>query len=127
MSQVDKRETKYCAAVRGAIFARGHATNAEILLAVRAAFPAVSATTIHRVSARLCERGEITLAPPAPDGSFRYDANTEAHDHFMCATCGRVRDIDIANQVIPTIQKALGNKELVGRLTISGACSSCSH
>lgn len=105
----------------------GHATNYQILEILRQKFPNLSATTVHRITARLSERGELALAPQATDGSLRYDVNTEPHDHFMCSTCGKVRDFNIADKLMPFIQEALGNRELVGRLTITGSCANCNH
>lgn len=128
MTQVDtiqQRQTKYCQAIEVALAALGHATNAELLAYINALYPGVSATTVHRATARLASRGTIALAPPAHDGSMRYDNNTKPHDHFSCTECGLLRDTDVRDQVIPILETTIGDCSISGRLTISGICKQC--
>ncbi len=119
------RTTKYTSAVRRAVARLGHASNAQIIEQLRTDYPDISATTVHRVTSRLCESGELMLAPNMDDGSMRYDNNTTPHDHFRCNSCDRVRDLDIAHTFRPRIEKELGGCKVTGRLTISGSCESC--
>ena len=121
------RNTKYTAAVLNIIQKHGHTTNTEILTKLSDGYPHISATTIHRITTRLSERGEIGLAPSSNDGSMRYDANTQPHDHFICAGCGGIRDIDIAVAVTPLISTALVGCKITGRLVIHGSCEKCLH
>jgi Fur family transcriptional regulator, peroxide stress response regulator len=120
------RQTKYCDAIEVAIAMRGHATNAELIALLRKQFPDVSATTVHRASARLAERGVIAVAPATKDGSMRYDANVQPHDHFMCSVCDAIRDTDIKDKVTPVLEAAIEGCNISGRLTISGLCKQCS-
>lgn len=122
---ITSRDTKYSTAILSAIGTLGHATNAELLLQLRTAFPEVSATTIHRATARLLERSKVLEAPVDIHGSMRYDAAITPHDHFICNGCGGIRDIDIADDVIPTVSKALGGCRITGRLVIYGSCEQC--
>lgn len=119
------RETRYSKLIATLITKLGHATNAEILTELRVVYPDISATTVHRSSARLAERGVIALAPPDAHGSMRYDANTNPHDHFVCTNCGGIRDIVVAENIIPTISQALGGCKITGRLLIQGSCETC--
>lgn len=119
------RDTKYSKDVLLAIQKLGHATNADVHTLLTAKYPEVSATTIHRASARLYERGLIGNAPVDVHGAMRYDADINAHDHFICTKCGGIRDIDIAEDFIPKISKALGGCKVTGRLVINGSCESC--
>jgi len=119
------RDTKYSKEVLAAIQKLGHATNAELHSILLATYPEVSATTIHRSSARLLERGLVAAAPADMQGAMRYDADITAHDHFICTKCGGIRDIDIAGDFIPKISKALGGCKVTGRLVINGSCESC--
>jgi Fur family peroxide stress response transcriptional regulator len=126
MSQiVIPRETRYSKQITTLIAKLGHATNAEILKDLRSIYPDISATTVHRSSARLADRGVIALAPPDIHGSMRYDANIEPHDHFVCTNCGGIRDIDVAEKLTPEISKALGGCKITGRLLIHGSCETC--
>ncbi|NCU37578.1 hypothetical protein EOL96_00740 [Candidatus Saccharibacteria bacterium] len=119
------RETKYCNTIRMVVEYRGHATNAEVHADVCRIFPNVSATTVHRATARLASRGELGVAPADAQGAMRYDANLEPHDHFMCVRCGLLRDITIAQDVLPLITQKLEGCEISGNITISGICRKC--
>ena len=104
---INHRQTKNCKDIEQALKGMGHATNTEILKALRKDNPNLSATTVHRATARLASRGAIALAPSYVDGSMRYDANTQPHDHFMCNSCGILRDTDIKDQVIPILESSM--------------------
>jgi Fe2+ or Zn2+ uptake regulation protein len=119
------RQTKYCQAIEKALFSMGHATNIELLETLRVLYPELSATTVHRATARLAVRCTIAVAPSANDGSMRYDANTTPHDHFLCSSCGILRDTDVKDKVIPILESSIGDCSISGQLTISGTCKHC--
>lgn len=119
------RKTKNCQEIEQVLGEMGHASNAEILSVLRKRNPQLSATTVHRATARLQSRGAIALAPPAIDGSMRYDTNITPHDHFMCNTCGMLRDTDIKAKVTPVLENSMTDCVVSGRLTISGECKKC--
>lgn len=123
---VQQRQTKYCDAIESILKSLGHATNTELLSALRALYPDLSATTVHRATARLALRGIIATAPSTPDGSMRYDANTEPHDHFECSTCGRLHDANIKDKIIPILESSISGCYISGQLIITGACKKCS-
>lgn len=120
-----QRQTKYCQAIEHMLAALGHATNAEILVELRKKYPDVSATTVHRATARLASRGSIAIAPPSTDGAMRYDVNTKPHDHFLCTNCGMLRDTDVKDRVVPILNSTIDDCYVSGRLTISGLCKKC--
>ncbi|MCA1807596.1 MAG: hypothetical protein LC687_07095, partial [Actinobacteria bacterium] len=70
------RKTKYTDAVRTATTQLGHASNSDIIEMLRADYPDISATTVHRITTRLHDSGELSLAPSKEDGAMRYDSNT---------------------------------------------------
>lgn len=119
------RQTKYCTAIEQLLPRLGHATNAQLLDILRADFPALTATTVHRATARLAERGVIGTAPAALDGSMRYDADTVPHDHFMCSRCGMLRDARVKALVQPILEQHIAGCSVAGPLTIGGICSKC--
>ncbi len=119
------RSTKYTKEIEEIISIFGHATNMQILTKLRINYPEVTATTVHRVTARLAEHGVIQEAPHDKNGAIRYDSNTIPHDHFLCQSCGGIRDIDIAKKVKPLISSALGGCRITGRLVIYGSCETC--
>ncbi|MCL2038207.1 transcriptional repressor [Candidatus Saccharibacteria bacterium] len=125
MNDVLARNSKYRIAALGYLKKAGHATNAEILQHLQRTFPGLSATTVHRLTARMAQRGEISLAPKDRRGSLRYDANTAPHDHFLCQNCDRLRDVQIANQLRPMLEKQLGDCCVNGNFVINGLCNKC--
>ena len=120
-----QRQTKYCKAIMRMLDLLGHATNSELLIELRKAYPGLSATTVHRATARLASRGSIALAPQFLDRSMCYDANIVPHDHFQCASCGMLRDTDIKDKLMPVIESSIADCHISGRLTISGICKQC--
>jgi Fe2+ or Zn2+ uptake regulation protein len=122
---MQERTTKYRTDVLEILKTMRHATNSEIHEKLKDSYPALSATTVHRVTNRLLERGVVSSAPSDQKGSKRYDINPQAHDHFICSLCGRIRDLDVAASFIPKISKELGGCSISGRLVIHGECDKC--
>lgn len=122
------RATKYSQAIKHYMQVAGHATNAELHAMLQQQFPDVSATTVHRITTRLVERGELLLAPSGSANVQRFDANLQPHDHFICQSCGQLRDAQLAKIIKPFIEQAIGNDcHISGQLTISGICKKCNR
>lgn len=122
------RQTKYAIAVLETLRLYKHATNLELLQNVQNAYPEVSATTIHRVSARLKDNGSIGCAPKPTNGAQRYDINPKPHHHFMCVQCSRICDVPEtaeARAVINQLKELSGECALAGTLTMRGICKRC--
>lgn len=122
---MNSRQTKYSKAVSEFLETKGHATNLQIQESLHKIYPELSATTVHRVTARLLEQNKLASAPPTSDGSMRYDHKTKPHDHFICTNCGGIRDIDVADKLIPLVSDALGGCKITGNLLIHGSCETC--
>lgn len=122
---IQPRESKYCDAIRSTVAHFGHATNAQILAKLQEQYPDLSATTVHRATARLASRGEIGVAPADTQGAMRYDSLAEPHDHFMCSSCGNLRNVDVVEEVASVVEEKLDGCEISGRITISGVCKMC--
>jgi Fur family transcriptional regulator, peroxide stress response regulator len=119
------RNTKYTVALIDHLRLVGHATNNQLLISLRSNNPDLSATTVHRITARLSQRGEIALAPKDKNGNLRYDANVEPHHHFYCECCEAIRDVDLDDSVLRSIENSLGGCRLSGQLLINGRCGKC--
>lgn len=104
----------------------GHATNAQILEAVRTKLPELSATTVHRITTRLVSAGLLAYGPEVK-GSKIIDANTSAHDHFVCESCDGIKDVYISTQSREELQKQVDSLVLQSQLTISGDCTRCMY
>jgi Fur family peroxide stress response transcriptional regulator len=124
-ASANTRQTRYCNAIRSTLAVYGHATNNQLLRELRISFPELSATTVHRATSRLAERGEIGIAPGGKDGSMRYDGNSEPHDHFQCSSCDLLCDTDVKAKLTPILESTIGDCQISGRLTISGICKKC--
>lgn len=125
---VDTRQTKYVNVIIDTLTRLSHATNLELLREVQRTYPDVSATTIHRVTARLKERGRIGCAPKPTSGVERYDINPSDHHHFMCSRCSRLCDIPktTESEKIMTQVRVLSTScALAGTLTLQGICQLC--
>jgi len=122
---ITRRQTKYCQAIENLLASLGHATNSELLVELHKLYPDVSATTVHRATARLALQGKIAVAPPAKDGSMCYDTNVVPHDHFQCTSCGTLRDTNVKDSVASILESSLDDCHISGRLTISGICKQC--
>ncbi len=126
MHTLHDRTTRYISAVREFMTVQGHVTNAEVLAHLQTTYPDISATTVHRITARLYERGELQLAPSGSANVLRYDVNLAPHDHFMCDKCGMLRDARLGDLVRPAIEEAIGEDcSISGSLTVSGICKQC--
>lgn len=126
MPATKERTSKYITAIRQLMAQHGHATNHELLEALRRHYTEVSATTVHRITARMHERGELQLAPSGHDGALRYDANLAPHDHFLCNQCGFIRDTQLGEIIRPAVEAAIGSDcSISGSLTVSGVCKNC--
>ena len=99
-----ERVTKYVTAVQAYMQQASHATNAQILAYLQQTYPELSATTVHRITTRMVERGQLAFAPAGKDQAARFDANTAPHDHFQCGGCDRLRDVALPAMVFDAMK-----------------------
>ncbi len=124
---VNERTTRYTRAVRSYLKGVGHATNSEIHEALLSEYPNLSATTVHRITTRMYQRGELLIAPSRNDNAIRYDYNVTPHDHFLCMNCGMLKDTNVEAKIKPILESTIGDGcHISGRLTVSGLCKVCS-
>jgi len=121
-----ERTSKYIVATQALMQRLGHTTNAELLDELRRDYPELSATTVHRITTRMVERGELQLAPSAFHNVMRYDYNVAPHDHFICSRCDKLRDANLDVKIRPLIEQSIGDGcSISGSLTVSGVCKTC--
>ncbi len=125
MNTVARRRSRYVSAVRNSLQYFGHATNAEVTDDLRRSYPHLSDTTVHRITQRLLEDGEIQLAGHDDGGAMIFDVNTAVHDHFECSQCGVLRDISVPLNCRRDIRAVIGVCRLNGPLKIVGECHKC--
>ena len=111
-------------ATRAALQKLGHATTLQLHHELVKVMPRLSVQSVHRIAARLVERGQVRLGPS--DGhSLILDARSDVHDHFVCTSCGGIIDLDLPDTVIAEIQGQLGRNLVRDGITIQGRCESC--
>ena len=121
-----ERSTRYVRDVQGYFEKKRHATNVEVLDYLQKKYPHVSATTVHRITSRLVERGKLALAPMAKGNVMRFDATTTQHDHFVCSNCDMVRDAHVADAIRPILEESIGEGcQISGSLVVTGLCKKC--
>jgi Fur family peroxide stress response transcriptional regulator len=104
---------------------KSHPTADWVFDRVRATMPNISLGTVYRNLSVLKDEG-LLREIPGNDRRAHYDSNVDPHAHFICSSCGEIRDI----KVKPTGQWRT-HKELVGcevteqRIEFIGLCASC--
>lgn len=104
--------------------ALGHATNNELLEAVRPLLPDLTIPSVHRITSRLVQEGFAGIAP-GREGTTVVDANPQPHHHFVCRDCYKIKDIDLPEGMIARIQAQLPREILNGGLAVYGSCKNC--
>jgi len=103
---------------------RTHPTVEEIYLALSPMMPTLSKTTVYNTLNLFVERGAIrSLA--IDEKNARYDIDISAHAHFLCSTCGAVKDI---YNVKPEVFQLPENDEFIIQsveVSYSGICNEC--
>lgn len=103
-----------------------HPSADTIFRAVRKRMPTVSLDTVYRTLWMLHDLGLVTTVGPERE-SVRFDANLGQHHHYVCVSCGLVRDFEsheLNALRIPVAVSALGT--IVNtQVEVRGLCVSC--
>ena len=103
-----------------------HPSVETVFSAVRERVPTVSQDTVYRTLWLLHDLGLATTLGPLRDG-VRFDANLDAHHHYVCVRCGLVRDFESAglNALrVPAAVKQLGSV-VDAHVEVRGVCTKC--
>lgn len=120
------RRTPQTVAVLGALSELGHATNLELKRAIKAAFPEVTASTVHRITERMVD-SKLAAYGPSLGGVKVIDRNTDKHDHFFCSACEKLIDINLKDETVDDIQSQLPSRLMRSSIVISGVCEACTE
>jgi len=102
-----------------------HPTAEAIHRAARRRSPGMSLATVYTTLDLLVEAG-LAARVAGPDGTARYDARIDRHDHRRCLACGRIEDVEregTALRLDPYHRPDFRAVDL--RLEIVGYCSGC--
>ena len=102
-----------------------HPTAEEVGAAVNRLVPTASRASIYNVLHSLKTSGLIEELV-FDDAVARYDANLDAHHHFVCTHCGAVHDIPW-DAVPPVPKRRLPSGHVVesADVTLRGTCPGC--
>ncbi|MFV0416280.1 MAG: Fur family transcriptional regulator [Chthoniobacterales bacterium] len=105
---------------------RDHPTATEVFMRVKEKMPAISLATVYNCLETLYECGLIRQVHVDREPT-RYCPNVKEHAHFVCEECGRIFDIELAED------KSLGSLTLLPQgftlhleeLNLRGCCAAC--
>jgi len=104
---------------------KSHPTADWVFEKVRSRLPKVSLGTVYRNLSVLRDEGRLCEVH-GMDRRTRYDADTRPHAHFVCSTCGQVRDVVDAPATDWRVLKDLVGCEVEEqRLEFLGTCPAC--
>ncbi|MBI3579969.1 MAG: transcriptional repressor [Ignavibacteriales bacterium] len=103
-----------------------HPTAEWVYERVREQIPRISLGTVYRNLHILKEQGKIRELDFG-EGLHRYDAMVEQHYHFVCQSCGVVKDLDVPPQqdLHQRVESAVAGTIRSHRLDFYGICNEC--
>jgi len=104
---------------------RIHPTIDEIYLALSPSMPTLSKTTVYNTLDLFVERGAVR-ALAIDDRNARYDVDISAHAHFLCRSCGAIRDIFDLKASMFEVPESTKFKIDAVEISYLGICESCS-
>ena len=102
---------------------KSHPTAEEVSAAVNRAVPTASRASVYNVLHSLAGAGLVEELV-FDDAVTRYDANLAPHHHFVCASCGRVVDVDW-KAATALGESAEGHRVESASVTFRGVCRDC--
>ncbi len=100
-----------------------HPTADEIFNAINKQFPRASRATVYNTVMALAQTGMIT-ALCLDDGITRYDANLEAHHHFVCHSCRKIYDV-ASSEVHGKLEALTLHQVEAYEVILRGRCQRC--
>jgi len=95
---------------------------------VRERVPTISLDTVYRTLGTLTDLGLVNRVSGVT-GAAVYDANATPHDHFICAQCGMIRDVErreLNGPGVPSTAAELGRVDSV-EVRFRGVCCECAE
>ena len=103
-----------------------HPSADMVYMNIRQEFPNISLGTVYRNLSLLSELGEINKISTG-SGPDRFDGDLHPHYHFVCSTCGNVKDFNIPDHnIMPDISTEDFDGMIDGHVTyFYGTCGDC--
>lgn len=90
---------------------------------VRKQIPNISLGTVYRNLRELSESGDIATLE-VEEGSLHYDADTSAHAHFVCNSCGKISDLYTGGEFACELERE-GYTVSQTKIIAYGICPDC--
>jgi len=103
---------------------RTHPTAEEIYSDLKTKTPSLSKTTVYN-SLETLKQQHIIQTLTISGSELRYDFKNTMHHHFLCQTCGKIIDIDIACPNIKKISSQYGHQVHEVHGYFKGICKDC--
>jgi Fe2+ or Zn2+ uptake regulation protein len=102
-----------------------HPTAEWVYEQVRRSLPRISLGTVYRNLQLLVAEGKVKSLTRGR--TTRYDADIEAHDHFVCAACGLLLDIPPSEEELTSERRLRSAGHVVTNriLEFQGLCRDC--
>jgi Fe2+ or Zn2+ uptake regulation protein len=102
-----------------------HPTAEWVYEQVRRTIPRISLGTVYRNLQLLVAEGKLQSF--SRGRTTRYDADVEAHDHFVCAACGLLLDIAPSEEELASERRLRAAGHIVTNriLEFQGLCRDC--
>ena len=110
------------------INSKEHPTAEMIYEKLKPDYPDLSLGTVYRNLAMFCKDGDAEVIGNI-NGKDRFDGRCDEHAHFVCRKCGRVIDIEVAENVkigSEVLENEYGLKPEKYSIIINGICNMCS-
>ena len=104
-----------------------HPSAETVYSTLKTEIPDLSLATVYRNIALFKQQGLI-ISLGAVDGVERYDGNVDPHVHFVCTTCGTIRDLHrmhVPQELMTEAGREAGADVDHCHLTFHGRCTTC--
>ncbi len=101
----------------------GHFTAEEVYRNIKQKEPTITLATVYNIF-RAMKKSGIVKSFEA-NGSTIYETNNRRHANFLCSSCGKIEDIEIADIPELTVFSNAGNVIDSVEIVIRGVCASC--
>jgi Fur family peroxide stress response transcriptional regulator len=121
-----QRSTRQLEAVLHALLqSTDHPTADQLFRRVQAALPRVGRGTVYRNLQKLVQADRVRVVP-VTGRCARYDGRTDPHDHFVCAECGLVVDVEVEERRSRLTRRSVdGHRVDALALSYVGRCKEC--
>jgi Fur family peroxide stress response transcriptional regulator len=105
---------------------KDHPTAQSLYDRLKLEMPNLSLGNVYRNLAILLEEGRLQ-GNEFGSGTQRYDADTAAHCHFVCARCHTVSDFAMAAQadIVDTARRLTSHRIMGHTIRFYGVCADC--